>query len=85
MTMSGNFTGASCSTNSATVGIVGVPSTSLHVRDILRQTTMTGSSLPILKDNGGEGAPAPVADGALKPQFDFDLSEFQQGPKPLPV
>jgi HK97 family phage major capsid protein len=74
MSLGGNYTGGTASTNSQGIGIIGA-ARPRHVRDLFRQSTMTGSSLPVLKDNGGEGAPAPVVEGGLKPQFDFDLSE----------
>lgn len=76
MTIGGNYTGGTAGLNSSLIGIVGGTTRLRHVRDLLRQTTMTGSSLPVLKDNGGEGAPAPTAEGSQKPQMDFDLAEM---------
>lgn len=75
MTIGGNYSGGNTGISSNVIGIVGGTTRLRHVRDLLRQTTMTGSSLPVLKDNGGEGAPAPTAEGTQKPQMDFDLSE----------
>jgi HK97 family phage major capsid protein len=73
----GNLTGGTASLNSPVVGPVGMDYRLYHVRDLLRMTTMTGTYLPVLKDNGGEGVPLPVAEHADKPQVDFDLAEAQ--------
>lgn len=70
----GNVTGG---TRAISPGLVIVPSDrrARYVRDFLRIGSMEGSYLPILQDNGGEGAPAPTAEKALKPQLDYDLKE----------
>lgn len=75
MTIGGNYTGGTAGLQSNLIGIVGGAPRLRHVRDLLRQTTMSGSSLPVLKDAGGEGAPAPTTEGTLKPKMDFDLAE----------
>jgi HK97 family phage major capsid protein len=76
MLISTHLTGGTTSINSPTIGPVGMSYRLNNVRDLLRQTTMTGMYLPLLKDAAtGEGVPAPVAEGATKPQIDFDLAE----------
>lgn len=69
-----NVTGGS---RAISPGLVVVPSDrrARYVRDFLRIGSMEGSYLPILQDNGGEGAPAPTAEKALKPQLDYELKE----------
>jgi hypothetical protein len=70
-----NLTGGTSSISSPVIGPLGMSYRWNNVQDMLRQTTMTGMYLPLLKDNGGEGTVTPVAEGATKPQVDFDLAE----------
>lgn len=53
------------------------PNRKVHMRDILPGGSIgPGNSFTFMRENGnGEGDPAPVAEGALKPQFDLDLIE----------
>ena len=72
--LSTGYTGGTAYTNSAGRAIIPTANPR-HVRDLFIQTTMTGSSLPVLKDNGQTGAVAAVAEGANKPLLDFSLAE----------
>jgi HK97 family phage major capsid protein len=71
----GNLTGGTASITGPVVGPVGQTYRLNNVMDLLRQVNIGTSYLPVLRDNGGEGVPAPVAEGAQKPQVDFDLVE----------
>ena len=53
------------------------PNRKVHMSDILPGGTIgPGNSFTFMRENGqGEGAIAPVAEGALKPQIDLDLIE----------
>lgn len=53
------------------------PNRKVHMKDILPGGTIgPGNSFTFMRENGiGEGEIAPVAEGALKPQFDLDLVE----------
>jgi hypothetical protein len=75
MLISTNLSGGTASINNPVLGPVGMTWRLNNVQDLLRQTTMTGSKIPVLKDNGGEGVPLPVAEGNEKPSVDFDLVE----------
>lgn len=58
-------------------GIRTNPNRKVHMRDILPGGSIgPGNSFTFMRENGnGEGDPAPVTEGALKPQFDLDLIE----------
>jgi hypothetical protein len=58
-------------------GIRTNPNRKVHMRDILPGGSIgPGNSFTFMREKGnGEGNPAPVAEGALKPQFDLDLEE----------
>lgn len=45
-----------------------------HVRDFLTVRPTTSPVIAYLRENGGEGSFATVAEGALKPQVDYDIS-----------
>ncbi|GAB2539861.1 phage major capsid protein [Rufibacter soli] len=45
-----------------------------HVRDFLTVRPTNSPVIAYVRENGGEGAFATVAEGALKPQVDYDLS-----------
>ena len=57
--------------------IIDLPSRKVHMDEILPSGTIgAGNSFTFMRESGpGEGAIAPVAEGALKPQFDLDLEE----------
>jgi HK97 family phage major capsid protein len=78
MTVSANYTGGSVFLTNQKPGIIANPARKLHVRDIpaLPKGTTTGTRFDYLKESGaGEGAIAPVAETATKPQIDLDLVE----------
>lgn len=45
----------------------------IHMRDILPVGNTNSNAVRYVRDNGGEGGPAMVAESALKPQIDRDL------------
>lgn len=49
------------------------PYESVHVRDLLPKGTTNSNTVRFVVDNGGEGGPTTVAEGATKPQIDRDL------------
>lgn len=72
-----NYTGGTRGLTALRPGIIETPPRKIHVRDILATGTIgPGTDYVFMKENGaGEGAIAPVAEGATKPQFDVDLIE----------
>lgn len=57
-------------------GIIEPPKRKVHVRSLVPiGSAGPGNTYTFMRDNGGEGDPAPVAETAQKPQFDFDLIE----------
>ncbi len=62
-------------------GYILSPNRKVHIRSLVPNGTIgAGTSLVIPYENGpGEGNIAPVAEGALKPQFDLDLAEKTSG------
>lgn len=57
--------------------IIENPARKTHIRDLIPVDNVgPGNTFTFMKENGnGEGAIAPVAEGATKPQIDFDLVE----------
>ncbi len=45
-----------------------------HVRDFMNSRPTASPSVTYVRENGGEGSPTTVAEGALKPQIDYDLT-----------
>jgi HK97 family phage major capsid protein len=57
-------------------GIIELPNRFSHVRDFVPQGTMNGSSFPFQYESAAMiGAPAPVAEGDLKPEVEIRLAE----------
>jgi HK97 family phage major capsid protein len=57
-------------------GIIELPNRFNHVRDFIQQGPMTGSSFPYQYESAAMvGAPAPTAEGALKPEVEVRLTE----------
>lgn len=58
-------------------GIIMNPNRKVHMSDILPGGSIgPGNSFTFMREKGqGEGNPAPVLEGATKPQFDLDLEE----------
>lgn len=55
-------------------GVVAQPYEETHMRNILPVGNTTSNVIRYIRDNGGEGGPATVAEGGAKPQIDRDLS-----------
>lgn len=73
----GNVTGGSLYGQNMAPGIIELPKRKTHIRSILPGGSIgPGTSFTFMRENGiGEGDPAPVAEGGLKPQLDLDLVE----------
>jgi HK97 family phage major capsid protein len=56
-------------------GIIEMPKRKLHIRQLLSMGSMDTSHYAFVKEIAGEGAPAPTAEAAQKPQFDIRLQE----------
>jgi len=77
----GNFASATSLTGTYFVpptNVPGVPGDRpyerVHMRDILPVGQTNSNVIRYVRDNGGEGAPAMVAEGGTKPQMDRDLA-----------
>lgn len=76
MGFAGNFGSASQSVATVRPGIIYNPSRKVHIRDLVPQGTMDGSTFYYVAENGnGEGNPAPVLENNFKEQMDLDLVE----------
>ena len=72
----GNITGGTNWGAQRRNDIIMSPNTMTHVRDLLTVSPAgPGTDYYFMRENGGEGAPANVAENALKSQFDIDLVE----------
>lgn len=58
-------------------GVITNPDRKRHVRELIPTGNLgPGSTYTFMRENGtGEGDPAMVSEGGIKPQFDFDLAE----------
>lgn len=74
MGSSTNLTGSYFVQPTVVPGVVKSPFNDLHMRDILSTGTTSSNVIRHIRDNGGEGGPTTVAEGASKPQMDRDLS-----------
>lgn len=54
-------------------GVVELPRRMMTIRQLLAQGNMDGQSLEFVKENSWTNSAAPVAEGAAKPQSDFQL------------
>ena len=75
MSFGTNFSTAANSINTVRPGMVALPNRKVHIRQLVPTGTMDGGSFTFIKELAGEGAIAPVAEGATKPQFDLDFQE----------
>jgi HK97 family phage major capsid protein len=76
MTISSATTGLVTNVSQNNRGIIELPNRFNHVRDFVQQGTMTGSSFPYMYESAAMvGAPATVAEGALKPEVEVRLTE----------
>jgi|GEM_PF-571774 len=72
----GNVTGGSRYGQIMAPGIIEPPKRKVHVRTLVPVGTAgPGNTYTFMRDNGGEGDPAPTAETSTKPQFDLDLVE----------
>lgn len=73
----GNVTGGSRYGQLMRPGIIENPNRKVHMSDILQGGSIgAGNTFTFMRENGqGEGAIAPTAEGATKPQLDLDLVE----------
>lgn len=79
MASSTNLTGTYFVPPTVVPGVAVKPYESLHVRDILPGGSTNSNVVRFVVDNGGEGGPTTVAEGATKPQIDRDL-EIKDAP-----
>ena len=72
-----NVTGSTTWGAQRAPGIIQDPSRKTHIRSLMDVLPAgPGTDFYFMRENGaGEGAPAPTAEGATKPQFDIDLVE----------
>lgn len=72
-----NVTGGSRYGQIMQPGIIELPKRKVHLSQILKGGPIgPGNTFTFMRENGqGEGAIAPVAEGAMKPQLDLDLIE----------
>jgi len=76
MTSAGNLTGAYFVPPTTVPGVILKPYEEVHLRDILPVGQTTSNVVRYIRDNGGEGGPAMVAEGGTKPQIDRDLQVY---------
>jgi HK97 family phage major capsid protein len=74
MGSSANLTGTYFVPPTVVPGVVPFPYESVHVRDLFPKGTTNSNVVRYIRDNNGEGGPATVAEGALKPQEDRDFA-----------
>jgi HK97 family phage major capsid protein len=71
-----NVTGGSRWAQVQRPGIIEDPKRKIHIRQLVPVGTIgQGTQFVFMRENGGEGAIAPVAEGAHKPFIDVDLEE----------
>lgn len=76
MTIGSATTGLVTNISANNRGIIELPNRFNHVRDFVPQGTMTGSAFPYMYESAAMvGAPAPTAEGALKPEVEVRLTE----------
>lgn len=77
VSVSANYTGGSRGLQALAPGIVQTPPRKVHIRQLVPNGTIgAGTEFVFMKENGaGEGAIAPTAETATKPQIDIDLVE----------
>lgn len=77
VTISANYTGGSRAIQVLAPGIVTNPPRKVHIRQLVPQGAIgAGTEFVFMRENGdGEGAIAPTAETATKPQIDIDLVE----------
>lgn len=58
-------------------GILETPASAFRMRDLMRVIPTTNTKITWLQENGGEGDAGMVAEGAIKPQIDFDFTQAE--------
>lgn len=76
MSSSGNLTGSYFVPPTVVPGVVTKLYESVHMRNLLPTGTTDSNVIRYIRDNGGEGGPATVAEGGTKPQIDRDLQIY---------
>lgn len=72
----GNVTGGTAWGNVIRPGIIEAPKRKVHIRQLVPTGSIgPGTEFVFMRDNGGEGAPAPHVEGTTKSQLDLDLVE----------
>jgi HK97 family phage major capsid protein len=74
MTSSGNLTGSYFVPPTNVPGVFIQPYNEVHMRNLLPIGNTTSNTIRYVRDNGGEGGPAMVAESGSKPQMDRDLA-----------
>jgi HK97 family phage major capsid protein len=69
-----NLTGSYFVAPTVVPGVVMQPYNQTHMRDVLPLGNTNSNTVRHIRDNGGEGGPAMVAEAGTKPQMDRDLS-----------
>jgi HK97 family phage major capsid protein len=76
MTIGSATTGLVTNIDAGRGGILARPNRRMHIRDLVPKGTMTGSAFPFMYESAAPvGAPAPTAEGALKPEVEFRIAE----------
>lgn len=73
LSSSTSLTGSYFVTPQVVPGVILQPYEEVHMRNILPVGQTNSNTIRYVRDNGGEGAPTTVAEGAGKPQIDRDL------------
>lgn len=76
LSSAGNITGSYFVPPTVVPGIELKPYEQVHMRDLLPVGQTTSNLIRYVRDNGGEGGPAMVAEGGTKPQIDRDLQIY---------
>lgn len=79
MSSAGSLTGTYFVPPTIVPGVLGALYEDVHMRSFLPVGSTNSNTIRYIQDNGGEGGPATVAEGAAKPQIDRDL-EIKDAP-----
>jgi HK97 family phage major capsid protein len=69
-----NLTGSYFVAPTVVPGVINQPYNQTHLRNVLATGNTNSNMIRYVRDNGGEGGPTMVAEGAGKPQMDRDLA-----------
>lgn len=76
MSSTTNLTGSYFVAPQVVPGVINQPYNEVHMRNLLLTGTTTSPVIRYVRDNGGEGGPAMVAEAGTKPQMDRDLQIY---------